>query len=60
MPDALLQKIADILNAEGFTTKEGKPFHTMQLKRILDRRAFYEGVYSYSKIEAEGQHKAIL
>jgi DNA invertase Pin-like site-specific DNA recombinase len=60
MPDAPLQKIADILNAEGFTTKEGKPFHPMQVKRILDRRTFYEGVYRYSKIEAEGQHKAIL
>ncbi len=60
MPDAPLQKIADILNAEGFTTKEGKPFHPMQVKRILDRRAFYEGVYSYSEIEAEGKHKAIL
>ena len=60
MPDAPLQKIAGILNAESLTTKDGKPFHPMQVKRILDRRAFYEGVYSYSKIEAEGKHKAII
>jgi DNA invertase Pin-like site-specific DNA recombinase len=59
-PDASLQKIADILNAEGLTTKEGKPFHPMQVKRILDRRAFYEGTYRYSGVEVAGQHQAIL
>ena len=47
-PKLHLKKIADILNTEGCTTKEGKPFHPMQIKRILDRRAFYEGCYSYS------------
>ena len=60
MPEASLQKIADILNSEGYTTKEGKPFHPMQVKRILDRKAFYEGIYRYSGVEAEGQHQAIL
>ena len=60
MPEASLQKIADILNSEGYTTKEGKPFHSMQVKRILDRRAVYEGRYRYSGVEAEGQHQAIL
>lgn len=59
-PEASLQKIADILNTEGYSTKEGKPFHPMQVKRILDRRAFYEGIYRYSGVEAEGQHLAIL
>lgn len=59
-PDAPLKKIADMLNAEGYTTKEGKPFHPMQLKRILDRKEFYEGIYRYSGVEAEGQHIAIL
>ena len=59
-PDASLQKIADILNAEGFTTKEDKPFHAMQVKRILDRKAFYEGTYRYSGVEFDGQHQAIL
>jgi hypothetical protein len=34
--------------------------YPMQVKRILDRKAFYEGVYNYSGVEAEGQHKPIL
>ena len=59
-PDASLKKIADILNDEGYTTKEGKPFHAMQVKRIWDRKAFYEGTYNYSGVEAKGQHTAIL
>jgi len=58
--DASLQKLADLLNAEGLTTKEGKPFHAMQVKRILDRRALYEGRYRYAGVEADGQHRAIL
>jgi site-specific DNA recombinase len=49
-----------MLNAEGYTTKEGKPFHPMQVKRMLDRKEFYEGIYRYSGVEAEGQHQAIL
>jgi DNA invertase Pin-like site-specific DNA recombinase len=59
-PDASLQKLADLLNAEGLTTKEGKLFHAMQVKRILDRRALYEGNYRYAGVEADGQHRAIL
>jgi len=59
-PDASLQNIADILNVEGLTTKEGKPFHPMQVKRILDRRAFYEGTYRYSGVEVDGLHQTIL
>lgn len=60
MQGASLQKIADILNSEGYTTKEGKPFHPMQVKRILDRKAFYEGTYAYSGVEAKGQHRNII
>ena len=60
MPGASLLKIADILNSEGYTTKEGKPFHPMQVKRTLDRKAFYEGAYCYSGVEAKGQHQIIL
>jgi DNA invertase Pin-like site-specific DNA recombinase len=60
VPGASLQKLADLLNAEGLTTKEGRQFHPMQVKRILDRRAVYEGRYRYSGVEAEGQHEAIL
>jgi site-specific DNA recombinase len=60
MPDASLQKLADILNAEGHTTKHGKLFHAMQVKRILDRRSLYEGRYKYRDVEADGQHPAII
>ncbi|MFZ3147787.1 MAG: recombinase family protein [Methanothrix sp.] len=59
-PEASLKKIADMLNAKGCTTKEGKPFHPMQVKRILDRQAFYEGNYKYSGIEATGMHPRII
>ena len=59
-PDASLQKLADLLNAEGLTTKEGKPFHPMQVKRILDRRSLYEGRYKYRDVVAEGHHPVIL
>jgi DNA invertase Pin-like site-specific DNA recombinase len=59
-PDASLQKIADILNSEGYTTKEGKLFYPMQVKRILDRQAVYEGCYKYSGIEATGKHPRII
>lgn len=59
-PNSSLQKLAELLNSEGFTTKEGKPFYPMQVKRILDRRAFYEGHYRYSGIEATGKHQSIL
>jgi DNA invertase Pin-like site-specific DNA recombinase len=59
-PDASLKKIADMLNSEGYTTKEGKPFYPMQVKRILDRQAVYEGCYKYSGIEATGKHPHII
>ena len=60
MPEASLLKIADILNAEGYTTKESKLFYPMQVKRILDRQAFYEGHYEYSGIDADGKQPCIL
>jgi hypothetical protein len=56
----LIYQVADILKAEGFATKEGKRFHPMQVKRILDRKAFYEGMYRYSGVEVNGQHQTIL
>jgi len=60
MPDAPYQKIADCLNAEGYTTKQGKLFFPMQIKRILDRKPLYEGRYRYAGVEAEGQHQNII
>ena len=59
-PSWTLQQLADRLNKEGHTTAQGKRFKSMQVKRILDRQRLYSGIYSYSGIEAEGQHEAIL
>ena len=57
-----LQEIADRLNAEGHTTKQGKKFQPMQVSRILNRRELYEGQYTYSngEIKADGLHAAII
>jgi site-specific DNA recombinase len=59
-PNASIQKLGDLLNLEGYTTREGKKFYPMQVKRILDRRAIYEGHYRYSGVEAEGRHRSII
>lgn len=59
-PTWTLSVLASALNDEGFTTQQGKPFTKVQVKRILDRKAFYQGFYSYSGIEANGLHQAII
>jgi len=59
-----LSKIAEQLNAEGYTTATGRPFSKVQVHRVLSRRRFYEGGYRYGKVDpvevAEGRHTAIL
>lgn len=55
-----LSQIASQLNEEGFTTQQGKSFTKVQVKRILDRKSFYEGQYQYGGITATGLHQAIL
>ncbi|MDR3046766.1 MAG: recombinase family protein [Bacteroidales bacterium] len=55
-----LQEIADRLNIEGHTTKQGAKFSSTQVMRILNRRRLYEGTYVYSGITADGQHAAII
>lgn len=55
-----LQQIADTLNAEGHTTKQGARFTPTQVMRILNRRELYTGIYTYSGITANGKHKAII
>ena len=56
-----MNKIAAVLNSEGITTAEGKTWHDNQVKRVLDREAFYRGHYTYKGITAEkGQQRAIL
>ena len=59
-PGWTLQQIAEALNQEGHTIAQGKPFHRMQVQRILRREGLYGGTYSYSGIAAAGKHAAIL
>ncbi len=59
-PSWSLSQIASQLNEEGHRTKQGKLFTKVQVKRILDRKAFYSGVYRYGEIIANGTHEAIL
>jgi site-specific DNA recombinase len=60
-PEWSLQQIANQLNTEGYRTAKNKDFTKVQIKRILDREAFYKGEYKYGEIEGvAGQHPAIL
>jgi DNA invertase Pin-like site-specific DNA recombinase len=59
-PALTLSQIASILNSDGFRTTQGKEFTKVQIKRILDRRDFYSGIYHYGQIEAKGEHIAII
>jgi len=55
-----LSKLAETLNKEGYRTTQGKQFTKVQVKRILDRQSFYQGVYTYGQIQANGKHEAII
>jgi site-specific DNA recombinase len=55
-----LSKFAEALNKEGYQTTQGKAFTKVQVKRILDRESFYQGVYTYGQIQASGKHQAII
>lgn len=55
-----LTQLAEQLNEEGHRTKQEKLFTKVQVKRILDRKAFYSGKYHYGEITANGKHQAIL
>ncbi|KZE42394.1 resolvase [Brevibacillus parabrevis] len=59
-PSWSLAQIAAELNQEGYTTVQGKPFSKVQVKRILDRKDFYRGMYRYGQIEAKGVHQPII
>ncbi|EJS69716.1 recombinase family protein [Bacillus wiedmannii] len=51
---------AEALNKEGYQTTQGKAFTKVQVKRILDRESFYQGIYTYGQIQANGKHEAII
>ena len=55
-----LSKLAEALNEEGHQTTQGKAFTKVQVKRILDRQSFYQGIYTYGQIKANGKHEAII
>jgi len=59
-PKITLQEIATQLNQAGYTTKEGAQFTPTQVFRILRREDLYKGVYTYSGVTAQGQHKSII
>jgi site-specific DNA recombinase len=59
-PASSLSQIAFQLNLDNYTTQEGKSFTKVQVKRILDRRNFYQGMYQYANVEAIGKHQAII
>jgi DNA invertase Pin-like site-specific DNA recombinase len=55
-----LSELAYQLNNDGHQTTKGLPFTKVQVKRILDRKAFYQGMYFYGQIEAKGIHQSII
>jgi DNA invertase Pin-like site-specific DNA recombinase len=59
-PGASLEALAGMMNAEGLTTAQGAIWRKAQVKRVLDRRDFYAGTYTYAGIKAEGKHEAIV
>lgn len=59
-PQWTLSQYAYQLNYENYKTAAGKPFTKVQVKRILDREAFYRGMYFYGQVESQGQHVPIL
>lgn len=59
-PTWSLNQIAEQLNQEGYKTTKGKDFTKVQVKRILDRKSFYQGNYTYGEIEVKGIHQPII
>jgi site-specific DNA recombinase len=59
-PNGTLAETARRLNAEGYTTQQGRRFTKVQVKRILDRKELYEGKMIYGNVKAAGLHEAIL
>lgn len=60
MPQLTLQKISEFMNAEGYKSRRGADFNPMLVKRILDKKDFYEGKYRYSGIDSIGDYEPIL
>lgn len=59
---ATMLEIRDALNANGFKTRNGKPFQTSTVQYILGNRKTYEGYYRYGSNGewVKGAHSPIL
>lgn len=55
-----LREIAAELNGEGIPTRRGARWTAVQVKNILDHRAFYRGRYIGHGADCAGKHPAIL
>ncbi|WP_127589360.1 recombinase family protein [Paenibacillus koleovorans] len=55
-----LSEFAKQLNYDGHRTAQGKAFTKVQIKRMLDREDFYNGLYTYGSVTSRGQYAAIL
>ena len=53
-------KIAIQLNEEGHTTAQNKLFQPMQVKRIVDHKQLYSGIYSYANVTSQVQDGSIV
>ncbi len=59
-PEWSLRQLATALNEAGHTTAQNKPFHAIQVQRVLARQNFYQGTYRYATVEVPGRHVPIL
>jgi site-specific DNA recombinase len=59
-PIMSLSQIASIINSKGYRTAQNKLFTKVQIKRILDRKSLYSGIYKYGQIQAKGEYTAII
>lgn len=55
-----LREIAAQINAEGIPTRRGARWTAVQVKNILDHKAFYRGRYIGHGADCAGKHPAIL
>lgn len=60
MPEITLQRLADYMNFEGYKGRKGADFNPMLIKRILDKKDFYMGKYSYGGINSMGNYEPLL
>ena len=59
----VMLEIVDLLNENGYQTRNGRPFVISTVQSILNNRRTYEGFYHYGKDKdnwVKGQHEPIL